>query len=51
MIPVEDTDISLEDIEREFGNEIARIVDGLQRSANVIDVKHLNKQRILKDTD
>jgi GTP pyrophosphokinase len=28
---VEDTDISLEDIEREFGNEIARIVDGLHK--------------------
>lgn len=35
---VEDTDISLEDIEREFGNEIARIVDGLTKIANVIDV-------------
>jgi GTP pyrophosphokinase len=35
---VEDTDISLEDVEREFGNEIARIVDGLTKIANVIDV-------------
>ncbi len=35
---VEDTDISLEDIEREFGNEIARIVDGLTKISNVIDV-------------
>src|SRR6202023_518966 len=35
---VEDTDISLEDIERDFGNEIARIVDGLTKIANVIDV-------------
>ncbi|HEX7756444.1 MAG TPA: HD domain-containing protein, partial [Niabella sp.] len=26
---VEDTDITLQDIEREFGSEIARIVDGL----------------------
>ncbi|MEJ7682030.1 MAG: HD domain-containing protein [Segetibacter sp.] len=26
---VEDTDLSLEDVEREFGHEIARIVDGL----------------------
>ena len=34
---VEDTDISLEDIEREFGSEIARIVDGLTKIANVID--------------
>ncbi|MBD0331329.1 MAG: bifunctional (p)ppGpp synthetase/guanosine-3',5'-bis(diphosphate) 3'-pyrophosphohydrolase [Chitinophagaceae bacterium] len=35
---VEDTDISLEDIQREFGNEIARIVDGLTKISNVIDV-------------
>jgi len=35
---VEDTDISLEDIEREFGNEISRIVDGLTKISNVIDV-------------
>jgi GTP diphosphokinase / guanosine-3',5'-bis(diphosphate) 3'-diphosphatase len=35
---VEDTDINLEDIEREFGNEIARIVDGLTKISNVIDV-------------
>src|SRR5258706_3490168 len=35
---VEDTDVSLEDIEREFGNEIARIGDGLTKISNVIDV-------------
>ncbi|HSU27904.1 MAG TPA: HD domain-containing protein, partial [Chitinophagaceae bacterium] len=35
---VEDTDLSLEDVEREFGNEIARIVDGLTKISNVIDV-------------
>src|ERR1041385_6402641 len=35
---VEDTDISLEDIEREFGSEIARIVDGLTKISSVIDV-------------
>jgi GTP diphosphokinase / guanosine-3',5'-bis(diphosphate) 3'-diphosphatase len=35
---VEDTDITLEDIEREFGNEITRIVDGLTKISNVIDV-------------
>ena len=35
---VEDTDISLDDVEREFGNEIARIVDGLTKISNVIDV-------------
>jgi len=34
---VEDTDITLEDIEREFGHEIARIVDGLTKISNVID--------------
>src|ERR1700704_6609824 len=34
---VEDTDISLEDIEREFGSEIARIVDGLTKISSVID--------------
>src|ERR1044071_9903811 len=35
---VEDTDLSLEDVEKEFGNEIARIVDGLTKVSNVIDV-------------
>ncbi|MCS3799906.1 RelA/SpoT family protein [Niastella sp. OAS944] len=35
---VEDTDVTLEDIEREFGNEIARIVDGLTKISNIIDV-------------
>ncbi len=35
---VEDTDISLEDVEREFGQEIGRIVDGLTKISNVIDV-------------
>ena len=34
---VEDTDISLEDIKREFGSEIAKIVDGLTKIANVLD--------------
>lgn len=34
---VEDTDITLEVIEREFGPEIAKIVDGLTKIANVID--------------
>lgn len=36
---VEDTDVTLNDIEREFGAEIARIVDGLTKISNVIDVK------------
>ncbi len=35
---VEDTDITLEDVQREFGQEIARIVDGLTKISNVIDV-------------
>ena len=35
---VEDTDISLEDVKREFGEEITRIVDGLTKISNVIDV-------------
>jgi GTP pyrophosphokinase len=34
---VEDTDITLEDVEAEFGVEIAKIVDGLTKIANVID--------------
>ena len=34
---VEDTDIVLEDIEREFGTEIAKIVDGLTKISNVMD--------------
>nr|MBP7557907.1 bifunctional (p)ppGpp synthetase/guanosine-3',5'-bis(diphosphate) 3'-pyrophosphohydrolase [Chitinophagaceae bacterium] len=35
---VEDTDITLEDVEREFGQEITRIVDGLTKISNVIDI-------------
>jgi GTP pyrophosphokinase len=35
---VEDTDITLDDLQREFGNEIAKIVDGLTKISNVIDV-------------
>lgn len=34
---VEDTEVTLEDVQREFGNEIARIVDGLTKISNVID--------------
>src|SRR3954469_13232565 len=34
---VEDTDVTLEDIERSFGGEIARIVDGLTKISSVID--------------
>jgi GTP pyrophosphokinase len=35
---VEDTEVTMEDVQREFGNEIARIVDGLTKLANVLDV-------------
>jgi GTP pyrophosphokinase len=35
---VEDTDISLEDVQREFGSEIAKIVDGLTKISNIVDV-------------
>jgi len=34
---VEDTDISLEDVQREFGQEISRIIDGLTKIATVVD--------------
>ena len=34
---VEDTDISLEDIQREFGVEVAKIVDGLTKISSVMD--------------
>jgi GTP pyrophosphokinase len=34
---VEDTDISLQDVELEFGTEIARIVDGLTKISTVMD--------------
>ncbi len=34
---VEDTDLTLEDVETEFGTEIAKIVDGLTKISNVID--------------
>ncbi len=34
---VEDTDISLDDVRREFGEEIAKIVDGLTKISTVMD--------------
>ena len=34
---VEDTDITLEDVQREFGVEIAKIVDGLTKISSIID--------------
>ncbi len=36
---VEDTEITLEDIEREFGSNYAKIIDGLTKIANVVDIK------------
>jgi GTP pyrophosphokinase len=35
---VEDTEITLQDIERDFGPEISKLVDGLTKISNVIDV-------------
>src|SRR6476469_3349691 len=35
---VEDTDITLDDVQREFGSEIGRIVDGLTKIYTVVDV-------------
>src|ERR1700754_4402952 len=34
---VEDTDITLEDIQREFGSEVTKIVDGLTKISTVMD--------------
>ncbi len=34
---VEDTDVTLEDVQREFGGEIAKIVDGLTKISTVLD--------------
>jgi GTP pyrophosphokinase len=34
---VEDTDIALEDIKSEFGNEIAKIIDGLTKISTIMD--------------
>ena len=36
---VEDTEITLEDISREFGTNIAKIIDGLTKISNVVDLK------------
>jgi GTP pyrophosphokinase len=36
---VEDTEITLEDITREFGPHIAKIIDGLTKISNVVDIK------------
>ena len=36
---VEDTEITLEDIGREFNTSIAKIIDGLTKISNVVDIK------------
>jgi GTP pyrophosphokinase len=36
---VEDTEITLEDIEQEFGQSYAKIIDGLTKISNVVDLK------------
>lgn len=36
---VEDTEVTLEDIEREFGTSYAKIIDGLTKISNVVDLK------------
>ena len=36
---VEDTEITLEDIERDFNVQIAKIIDGLTKISNVVDIK------------
>jgi guanosine-3',5'-bis(diphosphate) 3'-pyrophosphohydrolase len=36
---VEDTEISLEDVEREFSSYVAKIIDGLTKISNVVDLK------------
>ena len=36
---VEDTEITLDDIRLEFGNNITKIIDGLTKISNVVDTK------------
>lgn len=36
---VEDTEMTLEDISREFGEQYAKIIDGLTKISNVVDLK------------
>ena len=45
---VEDTDITLEDIKREFGSEIAKIVDGLTKISTVMTPIPPNRPKISK---
>src|SRR5580765_6539552 len=53
---VEDTDITLEDLQRQFGSQIAKIVDGLTKISNVLDSNTSQqaekfKKRLLALTD
>jgi GTP pyrophosphokinase len=36
---VEDTEITLEDIAREFNNNVSKIIDGLTKISNVVDIR------------
>ncbi len=36
---VEDTEITLDDIKLEFNNDVAKIIDGLTKISNVVDIK------------
>src|SRR5882757_7705039 len=42
---VEDTDITLEDVQREFGSEITKIVDGLTKISTVLDANSNSTQQ------
>jgi guanosine-3',5'-bis(diphosphate) 3'-pyrophosphohydrolase len=42
---VEDTDITLEDVQREFGGEISKIVDGLTKISSVLDTNSPTTQQ------
>ena len=53
---VEDTDITIDTVQREFGSEIAKIVDGLTKISNVLDANSSQqaenfKKRLLTLTD
>src|SRR5450755_1256405 len=45
---VEDTDITLEDVQREFGSEIAKIVDGLTKISIFLDANTSQQAKIFK---
>lgn len=41
---VEDTEITLQDIEREFGSQCARIIDGLTKMSNIEETSNTSQQ-------